>query len=62
MTHALISLYYIVKIVMYAYLNSTSTLLFEKYVFRLHVTVNDFVSVEQVQTLQEAVSKLSHQL
>ena len=45
-----------------AYLYAAPTLLLEQYVFRLHVTVNDFVSVEQVQALEQTVSKLSHQL
>ena len=45
-----------------AYLYAAATLLLEQHVFRLHVTVNDFVSVEQVQALEQTVSKLSHQL
>ena len=48
--------------VVLAYLNTTPTLLFEENVFRLHVTVYDFVSVEQVQTLEKAMSKLSYKL
>lgn len=35
-----------------SYLDSTPTLLFKQHILRLHVTVNDFVSVEQVQALK----------
>jgi hypothetical protein len=35
-----------------SYLNSTTTLLFEEYILRLHVTVNDLVAVKQVQALE----------
>jgi len=44
------------------HLDSRSTRRFQQNVFRFHITMDDFVLVKDVQTLQHAVSKLAHQL
>ena len=49
-------------IVLAAYLNSAPALLLQENILRLHVTVNDLVSEEKVQTLEQGMSKLSDQL
>ena len=43
-------------------LDSRSALLLQQHVFRFHITMNDFVLVERVQTLQHAVRKFADQL
>ena len=45
-----------------AYLNSRASLLLEQNIFRFHITVDDFVSIQSVQTLQEAVRELPDEL
>ena len=44
------------------YLDSRSALLLEQHVLWFHITMNDFVFVEHVQTLQHAVGKLADEL
>ncbi len=45
-----------------SYLDSTPSLLLQKHVLGFHITVNDFVLCEGVETLEEGVSKLPDQL
>ncbi len=53
---------YLVVTFDFAYLNSAATLLLEQNILRLHVTMDDFVSVEQVQALEQRMGEFSHQL
>lgn len=45
-----------------SYLNATASLLLQENVFRLHITMDDFVFIKGVQAQEEAVSKLANQL
>lgn len=45
-----------------SYLNATASLLLQQYVLRLHITMDDFVFIQGVQTQEEAVSKFANQL
>lgn len=47
---------------MCSYLDAAATLLLEEDVLRLHVAVDDFVPVEGVETLEQRVRELAHQL
>ena len=51
-----------VNLIIAHYLDSGSSLLLEKHILRLHITVNDLVAVESVEALQKAVGELADQL
>lgn len=42
------------------YLDAAPSLLFEEHIFRLHITMNDFISSKCIETLEKRVSKFAN--